>query len=117
VPHRRFAYLPRCGAVHRPARIKDWLKLLSFEVNRGRFGCYAPWVRTDKWLARWSFLEKVGDRWWPVLGSLYMLVAIKRVRGMRLVWRRSASAKRKRNVVLSAGQSRTLSAHRRTPSR
>jgi len=72
-------------------RLKDWLKLLSFEVNRGRFGCYAPWVRTDKWLGRWRFMEKAGDRWWPVLGSIYMLTAVKRVRGMRLIgpaWKR-----------------------------
>jgi len=100
-------YLPRAGQFIRLPRIKDWLKLLSFEVNRGRFGCYAPWVRTDKWLARWAFLEKVGDRWWPVLGSLYLLTAIKRVRGMRLV---GAIKKRKaeRKVVLAPAASRTL---------
>jgi SAM-dependent methyltransferase len=100
-------FLPRSGQFIRLPRIKDWLKLLSFEVNRGRFGCYAPWVRTDRWLERWSFLEKVGDRWWPVLGSLYMLTAIKRVRGMRLV---GAVRKRKaeRKVVLAPAASRTL---------
>jgi len=100
-------FLPRAGQFIGLPRIKDWLKLLSFEVNRGRFGCYAPWVRTDKWLARWSFLEKVGDRWWPVLGSLYLLTAIKRVRGMRLV---GAVRKRKaeRKVVLAPVTSRTL---------
>lgn len=84
-------YLPLAGQFISLPRIKDWLKLLSFEVNRGRFGCYAPWVRSEKWLARWRFLEKAGDRWWPVLGSVYMLTAVKRVRGMRLVgpaWKR-----------------------------
>ena len=30
-------------------------------------------------------MDRVGDRWWPVLGAVYMLVAVKRVRGMRLV--------------------------------
>jgi SAM-dependent methyltransferase len=100
-------FLPRAGQFIGLPRIKDWLKLLSFEVNRGRFGCYAPWARTDKWLQRWQFLEKVGDRWWPVLGSVYMLTAIKRVRGMRLV---GAVKKRKaeRKVVLSPAASRTL---------
>lgn len=78
-------YLPREGQFIALPRLKDWLKLLSFEANRGRFGCYAPWVRGDAWLARWSFLERTGDRWWPVLGSVYLLTAIKRVRGMRLV--------------------------------
>jgi len=85
------AYLPRAGQFIALPRLKDWLKLLSFEVNRGRFGCYAPWARSDKWLGRWRFMEKAGDRWWPVLGSIYMLTAVKRVRGMRLIgpaWKR-----------------------------
>jgi hypothetical protein len=30
-------------------------------------------------------MEKAGDRWWPVFGSVYFLVAVKRVQGMRLV--------------------------------
>jgi SAM-dependent methyltransferase len=84
-------FLPREGQFIALPRVKDWLKLLSFEVNRGRYGCYAPWAHSEKWLARWSFIEKAGDRWWPVLGSIYMVTAIKRVRGMRLVglaWKR-----------------------------
>jgi SAM-dependent methyltransferase len=84
-------YLPREGQFISLPRIKDWLKLLSFEASRGRFGCYAPWAGSERWLARWAFLEKAGDRWWPVFGSVYMLTAIKRVRGMRLIgpaWKR-----------------------------
>jgi SAM-dependent methyltransferase len=88
-------YLPREGQFISLPRIKDWLKLLSFEVNRGRFGCYLPWVRSDRWLQRWRFMDKAGDRWWPVLGSIYMVTAVKRVRGMRLV-----GAVRKRVEVL-----------------
>jgi SAM-dependent methyltransferase len=100
-------FLPRAGQFIRLPRIKDWLKLLSFEVNRGRFGCYVPWVRTERWLDRWAFIEKVGDRWWPVLGSVYLLTAIKRVRGMRLVGTvRKRKAERK--VVLAPAASRTL---------
>ena len=30
-------------------------------------------------------MESAGDRWWPVFGALYYIVAVKRVRGMRLV--------------------------------
>jgi SAM-dependent methyltransferase len=78
-------FLPRSSQLIALPRLKDWLKLLSFEVNRGRFGCYAPWVRSQAWLARCSFLEKAGDRWWPVLGSVYALTAVKRVQGLRLV--------------------------------
>jgi len=78
-------FLPHSSQLIALPRLKDWLKLLSFEVNRGRFGCYLPWVRSESWIARLSFLEKAGDRWWPVLGSIYALTALKRVHGMRLV--------------------------------
>jgi SAM-dependent methyltransferase len=78
-------YLPREGRFIALPRVKDWLKLLSFDLARGRFGCYAPSARSAAWLHRWRFLEKAGDRWWPVLGAVYMLTAVKRVRGMRLV--------------------------------
>jgi len=89
-------YLPCEGQFISLPRIKDWLKLLSFEVNRGRFGCYLPWVRSDRWLQRWRFMDRAGDRWWPVLGSIYMVTAIKRVRGMRIIGavRRRAEAMR-----------------------
>ncbi len=78
-------FLPASSQMIALPRLKDWLKLLSFEVHRGRFGCYAPPVRSPSWISRWSFMEKAGDRWWPVLGSVYTLTAIKRVHGMRLV--------------------------------
>jgi SAM-dependent methyltransferase len=66
-------------------RLRDWLRLLSFEVEEGRFGCYKPPLASAPWLARFEWMERTGDRWWPVLGAVYMLVAVKRVRGMRLV--------------------------------
>lgn len=78
-------YLPREGRFIALPRVKDWLKLLSFDLARGRFGCYAPSAQSAAWLHRWRFVEKAGDRWWPVLGAVYMLTAVKRVRGMRLV--------------------------------
>ncbi len=92
------AYLPRAGRFISLPRIKDWLKLLSFDVERGRFGCYAPSVRSERWLLRWRFMEKAGDRWWPFLGALYTLTAVKRVRGMRLVgaiWKRKEETVRR----------------------
>ena len=66
-------------------RLKDWIKLLGFDLERGRFGCYRPPLASDQWLARYAFMEAAGDRWWPIFGASYMVTAIKRVRGMRLV--------------------------------
>ena len=66
-------------------RLKDWLKLLGFELNGGKFGCYAPPFASEKWLARFAFMEKAGARWWPIVGGVYVARAIKRSIGMRLV--------------------------------
>lgn len=79
------AYLPRTGEFLGYWRLRDWLKLLSFEVEAGRFGLYRPPLRSELWLARWRRIEAVGSRWWPVLGAAYFLQAVKRVQGMRLV--------------------------------
>ncbi len=64
-------------------RMKDWLALLGFEVVGGRFAAYAPPFHQSKWLNRYSFMEKAGDRWWAVGGGVYFLHAIKRVPGIR----------------------------------
>lgn len=66
-------------------RLRDWLRLLDLEVEAGSFGCYRPLLRNELWWSRFQWMERAGERWWPVLGSVYFLVAVKRVRGMRLV--------------------------------
>lgn len=81
----RDTFLPRDGEFIGYWRLRDWLRLLSFEVEGGRFGCYAPPLTSQRWLQRWAWMDRVGDRWWPVFGAVYSLVAVKRVRGMRLV--------------------------------
>jgi hypothetical protein len=81
----RDLFLPRAGEFIGYRRLRDWLRLLSFEVESGRFGCYIPPVTSAKWLARFAWMEAAGDRWWPPFGALYYIVAVKRVRGMRLV--------------------------------
>ena len=84
--------LPNCppafpfnGSYLSVLRLKDWLQLLNFEVDRGNFGCYAPPCVQARWLKRWHFMEVAGDRWWSFAGGVYLLRAIKRVRGMRLI--------------------------------
>jgi len=66
-------------------RLRDWLRLLDLEVEAGCFGCYRPMVRSEQSWQRLRWMEHAGDRWWPVLGAVYFVVAVKRARGMRLV--------------------------------
>ena len=78
-------------------RLKEWLQLLGFELNGGRFGCYAPPFERPHWQSRFAFMEKAGARWWPITGGTYAVRAIKRVAGMRLItpaWRKERARRR-----------------------
>jgi SAM-dependent methyltransferase len=89
-------------------RLKDWLQLLGFELNGGKFGCYAPPVSTQKWLSRFDFMEKAGARWWPIAGGVYVIRAVKRTAGLRLVtpgWRKE---RRQRRALAPVAQSSRL---------
>ncbi len=89
-------------------RLRDWLRLLGFEVEIARFGCYRPALSSEKWLNRWSWIDQVGPRLFPVLGAVYFLVAVKRVRGMTLLspgWR---SARPLASAPVSVASSTTL---------
>lgn len=97
------AAFPWNGSYLGVLRLRDWLKLLGFETQFGSFGCYAPAAVREQWLRRWQFMELAGSRWWPIAGAVYMVQAIKRVHGMRLIqpaWRdRKAQAKALAPVV------------------
>ena len=83
-------------------RLRDWLKLLSFEVDRGNFGCYAPPLHQERWLNRCRFMELAGDRWWSFAGGVYLLRAIKRIHGMRLIMPALRSEKRQTKTLRPA---------------
>jgi SAM-dependent methyltransferase len=78
-------FLPELGEFIGHWRLRDWLRLLSFEVESAQFGCYRPALNKAPWLGRFAWMESAGSRWWPILGAVYFLVATKRVRGMRLL--------------------------------
>lgn len=78
-------FMPRAGDFIGYWRLRDWLRLLALEPERGQFGVYRPPFLSRQWLERFDWIEALGERWWPVLGAVYVLVAVKRVRGMRLI--------------------------------
>jgi SAM-dependent methyltransferase len=94
--YRRFGfgqlYLPEAGEFLGYWRLRDWLRLLSFEVESSNFGLWQPAVRSEAWLSRMSWMNTLGARYWPVLGAAYCVVAVKRVQGMRMIspnWKRN----------------------------
>jgi len=71
-------------------RVRDWLKLLGFEiVDAHRYLFTWPWGSAAPGSER--FLEVVGDRVWPTFAGGYLLKARKRVYAMtpvRFRWRK-----------------------------
>lgn len=66
-------------------RLKDWLQLLDCRIVQGKFGCYSPYVKSAKWLDRWSWMEKAGDRWWATAGAVYAVMVVKKIYSPTLV--------------------------------
>ena len=78
-------------------RLREWLRVLGFELNGGKLGCYVPPFRSRLWLDRFAFMEKAGARWWPIAGGVYVVRAVKRVHGMRAItpaWRKERARRR-----------------------
>jgi SAM-dependent methyltransferase len=66
-------------------RLRDWLRLLGFEVQISRMGVSSPAAGSDAWMNRLRWMGVLGQRWWPVWGGVYLLVATKRVPGGRFI--------------------------------
>ena len=79
---RRQNHVPWCGHFLGLPRIKDWLALLEFEVTAGHMLYYRPPIQNESVMDRLYFLDKVGDRWWPLMAGAYLVVAKKRVFGV-----------------------------------
>lgn len=103
-------WLPEPAQMITIARLRDWLKLLGLSVEEVLHGCYRPAFDRAKWLERFAFMERAGDRWWPILGAVYLLSAVKRIPGMRL----QGPALRKR---FSRRMAASVASHRDTYSR
>jgi SAM-dependent methyltransferase len=66
-------------------KIRDWLNLLNFQVTGGMMLYYSPVIKNQNLRRRFKFMEDAGDRWWPMLGSVYLLVAQKKEQGMTVI--------------------------------
>lgn len=59
--------------------LKDDLVDLQFSIKAGQFFCYAPPIDNNATLSKLSWIEKVGNRWFPTLSSSYFLILEKNV--------------------------------------
>lgn len=70
---------PWCGRFFTTARLKDWLALLGFDTVLIHRYFFRPPVHHPGAMNRLRFMDRLGQRWWPILGGGYLLVARKRV--------------------------------------
>ncbi len=66
-------------------RIKDWLALLGFECVEFGTTAHAFPINDARWLKRLQCCDKIGPHLCGYAGSIYYIVAKKRVANMRLI--------------------------------
>ncbi len=60
-------------------RIKDWLSLLGFSIDEKLMAFVRPPINNAKILQKFSFMEEVGERYWPFISSSFILLATKQM--------------------------------------
>lgn len=70
--------MPWSGRLISIPKIKDWLSLLDFEVEKTKCFFFSPPLANQKFLNKLIPLERFGRYCWPILGGLYVVVAKKR---------------------------------------
>lgn len=60
-------------------KLKEDLINLHFSIKAGSFFCYAPPIDNNSTLSKLSWLENIGNRWFPSLSCNYFLVVEKNV--------------------------------------
>jgi len=82
---RQADFIPEVGEIIGSKRLKDWLKLLNFEIEISQFGCHRPAIQNEKWLNRFSWMDTMGKSSWSFFGAVHLLVAAKKVHGVRMM--------------------------------
>lgn len=93
---------PWCGTFIGTTRLRDWLTLLGFEVDRNRALFHRPPLNHAALLERMAPLEAFGERWWRPFSAVHMMVARKQVvtlTPIRPSWHRRRSLARRPRLV------------------
>lgn len=94
------------GYIH-PNTVKAWLRLVDFKMEQQSFLMYRPPMRHHGLYTKLAFLEQIGQKIFPFLGGVYILVARAKViplTPIKLQWKQQLS---------SIGITPTISTHMR----
>ena len=70
---------PWCGRFIRLNRLKDWLRLLGFDIVEVHGYFYRPPFSSKRIMEKLKFMDRIGHRFWPFFSGAYLVVAKKRV--------------------------------------
>ena len=83
-------------------RIRDWLSLLGFETIAGEFTYFRPPISQKNRFNRLKYLETAGTRWWPGIGSVFVLIACRKELGIHVEAMKTGNSRRRyRKAVLA----------------
>jgi SAM-dependent methyltransferase len=88
--HLHGAMPPWAGHFFSIKRVCDWLSLLGFDLLAVEHLNFRPPLQSQRLMQRLVFLERFGERFWPLGGAVYVLEAVKRTLTMtpiRPKWR------------------------------
>jgi len=83
--------LPWRGRFVGLTRLRDWLALLGFDIERVERLSFRPPLRRPRLHAKLEFVERLGNHFWPIVGNVHFVLARKRViavRPIRATWAR-----------------------------
>lgn len=104
---------PWSGQFLSASRIKDWLKLLGFEIEFLRKTSFRPPLAKQSISNKLGFLEQLGSYCWPLFGNVYIVVAKKRVTAVTPL---KSSWQTRRRMIAGGVAEPTTRAHENTPS-
>lgn len=70
--------VPWCGHFLTPYRVEDWLSLLGFDIEIRKQIMFRPPIH-GALSPRLAVLDTLGRAFWPALGGVYVIKAVKRV--------------------------------------
>ena len=71
----------RSPQLYSVSRVRDWLSLLDWKVNKISYASFRPGFVKGKLFDRLEKMEKWGSLYWPIFGNLYIIYAQKQVVG------------------------------------
>ncbi|MCW5588033.1 MAG: class I SAM-dependent methyltransferase [Legionellales bacterium] len=88
--------LPWSSRFIAPTTLQNWLTAYDFDILRKDFMIYRFPQHADAHFPRMNFIEKLGYKYWPSCGAVYLLFAKKKVlamRPLRVEWKKPPKLK------------------------